>query len=95
MVNAEKCSKHLKLSKNSFKSGQGPVADMYKAVERWVHGTLRENGYVERQAAEIQRNAKLAKFFQRLFKKPEYEWLNPNRTHAYSPNICRSRPLRQ
>ena len=80
LVNAEKCSKHLKLSKNSFKSGQGPVADMYKTVERWIHGTLRKNGYVERQAAEIQRNAKLAKFFQQLFKKPEYEWLNPDVT---------------
>ena len=80
LVNAEKCSKHLKLSKNSFKSGPGPVADMYKAVERWVHEMLRKNGYVERQAGEIQRNAKLAKFFQRLFKKPEYEWLNPNVT---------------
>ena len=80
LVNAEKCSKHLKLNKNSFKSGQGPVADMYKAVEQWVHEMLRKNGYVERQAGEIQRNAKLAKFFQRLFKKPEYEWLNPNVT---------------
>ena len=80
LVNAEKCSKHLKLNKNAFKSGQGSVPDMYKAVERWIHEMLRKNGYVERQAGELQRNTKLAKFFQRLFKKPEYEWLNPNVT---------------
>ena len=80
LVNAEKCSKHLKLSKNSFKSGPGPVADMYKAVERWVHETLRKNGYVARQAGKIQHNPKLVKFFQQLFQKPEYKWLDPNAT---------------
>ena len=80
VVNAEKCSKHLKLSKSSFKSGQGPVADMYKTVERWIHETLRRNGYMEKWTGEIQLNAKLSKFFQKLFKNPRYEWLKPSVT---------------
>ena len=77
-IDAEKCSKYLKLSKNSFKSGHGPVSEMYKHVEKWVHETLRKHGYVETQLGEVQRSAKLSNFFQKLFKNPEYEWLNPN-----------------
>ena len=80
VVDAKKCSKHLKLNKNSFKSGQGPVADMYRNVERWIHGTLRKEGYVAKQNGEVQRNVRLTKFLQKLFKKLEYEWLNPNTT---------------
>ena len=80
IVDARKCSKHLKLNKNSFKSGQGPVADMYKSVERWAHGVLRKEGYVEKQNGEVQSSTRLTKFLQKLFKKPEYEWLNPNAT---------------
>ena len=80
MVDAEKCSKYLKLNKNSFKSGQGPVAEMYKSVDKWIHETLRKKGYVEKMIGEIQRNVKLSKFFQILFKDPRYEWLNPDVT---------------
>ncbi len=85
MIDAEKCSKYLKLNKSSFKSGQGPVGDMYKGVERWAHETLRKHGYVEKPVGEIQRNAKLSRFFQKLFKKPEYEWLNPSVTNEIGP----------
>ena len=84
-VNAERCSRYLKLSKNSFKSGQRPVADMYKCVEGWVHRTLRKEGYVERQAGQVKRNVKLSNFFKQLFKKPEYEWLDPNATSGIGP----------
>ena len=68
-VNAERCSKYLKLNKNSFKSGQRPVADMYKCVEGWVHRTLRKEGYVERQTGQIKRNVKLSNFFQAAVQK--------------------------
>ena len=80
IVDAKKCSKHLKINKNSFKSGQGTVADMYKNVERWLHEMLRKEGYIEKQSGEVQHSAKLSKFFQKLFKNPEYDWLNPNTT---------------
>ena len=85
LVDAEKCSKYLKLNKGSFKSGQGPVADMYKCVERWVHGTLRKRGLVAERPAHIKRNAKLSKFLQTVFKKPEYEWLNPDAASGDGP----------
>ena len=84
-VNAERCSKYLKLNKNSFKIGQRPVADMYKCVEEWVHRTLRKEGYVEMQTGQVKRNVKLSNFFNQLFKKPEYEWLDPNATSGIGP----------
>lgn len=85
LVDAEKCSQHLKLNKGSFKRGQGPVSDMYKSVERWVHGTLRKHGYVETQTGQVQHSAQLSRFFKKLFKNPEYEWLNPNAAKGMGP----------
>ena len=87
IVDAKKCSKHLKINKNSFKSGQVPVADMYKGMERWVHETLRKEGYIEKQNGKVQRSTSLTKFFQKLFKNPEYEWLNPNTTSGSGSGI--------
>ena len=79
-VDAEKCSKHLKINKGSFKSGQRQVSDMYKAVNRWVSETLRENGYVKREGGQTRSNPKLSRFFQNLFRQEEYRWLDPNTT---------------
>ena len=86
IVDANKCSKYLKLNKNSFKSGQVAVADMYKSVERWMHETLRREGYVEKHTGNVKHNTKMTKFFQNLFKKPEYEWLNPNTMSGIGTN---------
>ena len=82
MVGAEACSKYLKLDKGSFKSGPGAVADMYKAVDKWMHKTLRDAKYVDARGGDTQRSAKISKFFKKLFKDPKYKWLNPRRRTA-------------
>ena len=81
LVDARKCSEYLKLNKNSFKSGQSSVADMYKNVEKYIHETLRCNNYIEKHVGGLQHNPKITKFFQNLFQNPEYKWLNPNATN--------------
>ena len=77
MVGAESCSKYLKLDKGSFKGGPGAVARMYGAVDKWLHETLRDKGYVETRSGDIQHSAKISRFFRDLFKDPKYRWLNP------------------
>lgn len=84
-VDAEKCSKHLKLNKGSFKSGQRPVIDMYRAVDKWVAEKLREHGYVKRETGQVQSSPKLSKFFRNLFLQDEYRWLDPNTTTGAGP----------
>ncbi|MCE2508785.1 MAG: sensor histidine kinase [Nitrosopumilaceae archaeon] len=85
LVNAEPCSKYLKLDKGSFKGGPGMVADMYGAVDRWLHKTLRDKGYVEARGGDVQRSAKISKFFKNLFKDPRYRWLNPGAAAGSGP----------
>lgn len=80
MVDAEMCSKYLKLDKGSFKGGPGQVAKMYSAVDMWLHKTLRNKGFVGDRQGDAQRSPKITRFFQNLFKDPKYKWLNPQAT---------------
>lgn len=90
MVDATGCSEYLKLNKNSFKSGQSSVSNMYKNVERWMHVTLRCAGYIEKYTGDSQRNPKMTEFFQNLFQNPEYKWLNPNTTNRIKSGKSKS-----
>lgn len=85
MVDANACSRHLKLDKGSFKGGAGMVADMYGAVDKWLHKELRVNGYVDAQSGDVRRSAKLSRFFTKLFKDPKYRWLNPGAVGGSGP----------
>lgn len=87
MVDAEACSKYLKLDKGSFKSGPGAVADMYKAVDKWMHKTLRDAKYVNARGGDARRSAKISKFFRRLFNDPKYRWLNPEAVGGSGPGV--------
>lgn len=78
-VDAKACAKHLKINKNSFKSGP-QIAEMYKRVEKHIYETLTNNNYIEKHINIIQKNPKTAKYFQNLFTNEEYMWLNPNAT---------------
>ena len=77
MVRADACSKYMKLDKCSFKGGPGAVHHMYSTVDKWLHETLRNKGYVDAQSGDVRHNAKVSRFFQKLFKDPKYRWLNP------------------
>ena len=85
MVGAETCSRYLKLDKGSFKGGPGAVAAMYQAVDKWLHGTLRDKGYVDARGGDVQRSAKISGFFKELFNDPKYRWLNPGAAGGSGP----------
>ena len=77
MVDAEKYSKHLNLNKGGFKTGRSVVGNMYDEVGKWAHKILRSHGYIEKPDGEVKNNSNMTKFFQTLFKNPEFAWLNP------------------
>ena len=77
LVDAKDCSKYMKIDKGSFKGGPGAVADMYEAVDKWLHKDLRRRGYVDDRSGEVVSNPKISKFFKKLFKDSRYSWLNP------------------
>ena len=85
LVGAETCSRYLKLDKGSFKGGPRDVASMYRAVDKWLHETLRDKGYVDARGGDVQRSAKISGFFKKLFNDPKYRWLNPGAAGGSGP----------
>ena len=94
-VNAEKHSKYLKLNKNSFKSGQTSISDMYANIGKWMYYTLKKNKYIEKQVGEVHENSKTSKFFQELFKNEEFSWLNPHATGGMGSSGGKNAPRKQ
>ena len=78
-VDATELSDFLDLSKTSFKSvKQADVAAMIKETGRRAYDLLKKEGFVEELTLRQWEQTPLTKFFQKLFKDPEFSWLNPD-----------------
>ena len=77
-VDATKLSDFLNLSKTSFKSTQtADVAAMIKETYRRAYLALKKEGFIEAESIRKWEQTPLTRFFQKLFKNPEFAWLNP------------------
>ena len=74
-VDATAASKHLDLTKTGFK--QGHTNRAFKEVDRRVLDVLKKQGYMEVGTIERWERTRLTRFFEKLFKDPEYAFLNP------------------
>ena len=77
-VDATDLSDSLNLNKTSFKSvHQTNVAAMLKESSRRAYELLKKEGYVEKETMRKWEQTPLTRFFQKLFKDPDFSWLNP------------------
>lgn len=76
-IDALALSDQLNLDKRHFKSGfvSGPV---YKEVDRRAYDLLKRHNYIDVEQTGARTRSPLTKFFEKLFRKPEYAFLNPH-----------------
>ena len=75
-VDATQISGHLNLSKTAFKP-TGAVAAAYKESGRRVFEELRKAGYARDPGVERWERTSLTRFFDRLFRNPDFAFLDP------------------
>ena len=75
-VDATQISGHLNLSKTTFKP-TGAVAAAYKETGRRVFEELRKAGYARDPGVERWERTSLTRFFDRLFRNPDFAFLDP------------------
>ena len=87
-VGAIQVSNHLNLNKTGFKSGSSAaVSAMFREVSRRIYDILKKEGYVEEQTIQNWEQTPLTRFFQNLFKDPEFAWLNPDPRGGTGPGV--------
>ncbi len=75
-VDATRISGHLNLSKTAFKP-TGTVAAAYKESGRRIFEELKKAGYVRDPGVEKWERTGLTRFFDNLFRNPDFAFLNP------------------
>ena len=83
-VDATRISDHLNLNKTAFKP-TGAVAAAYKEAGRVIFEALKKEGYVKDQGIEKWEKTRLTRFFDRLFRNPEFAFLNPGARGGRGP----------
>ncbi len=76
-VDATPIADRLNLNKTGFKSGL-KVGSIFKEVHSQIFSMLKRNGFVENREPKNWESNSLTKFFDKLFKDPKYEFLNPD-----------------
>lgn len=81
-VDATAVSDKLNLTKTGFKQG-ARVA--FKDIEKQIYRALDKAGYIGDDVTKKFQKTQLTRFFEKLFKDPKYEFLNPNAIGGRSP----------
>ena len=83
-VDATDISDHLNLNKTAFKS-TGAVSSAYRETGRGILDALKRAGYAGDPGIERWERTRLTRFFDNLFKKPGFEFLNPEARGGRGP----------
>lgn len=81
-VDAGAISGMLNLTKTGFKTGAGSAL---KDVERRIYDVLDKGGFIGEDMAKKFEKTRLTRFFEKLFKDPQYAFLNPEARGGQGP----------